>query len=170
MGQNTNTNEIKSLTVSKIPCLRLSQPAAAWQPGCEEMGREWGNGEEMEGEWGNGERGEMEIERWNGERGGKWRQRDISSLSNSSISLHFLSFSLISSQYTTFLASVAKILTYALWGNNSKTKQPARKPYNLCRPAFMQNFVGHLCQKVPQRGSEASCNFANVSVTARWRW
>ena len=50
---------------------RLSQPAAALQPGCEEMGREWGNGE----------RGEREIERWNGERREKWRQsvseRDI---------------------------------------------------------------------------------------------
>ena len=41
---------------------RLSQPAAAWQPLCEELGREWRNGEEMERESGNGERLEMERE------------------------------------------------------------------------------------------------------------
>ena len=53
--------------------------------------------------------------RGNGERMRKWRasghgERDF-------LHLHFLSFSLfplISSQFTTFLASVAKILTYAL--------------------------------------------------------
>ena len=35
-----------------------------------------------------------------------------------------------------FFASVANILTYALWGNTSGSKQPARKPYNWCRPAL----------------------------------
>ena len=67
--------------------------------------RKWRERGEME------EGGEMEIERWNGERGGKWRHWDPSSPSNSSISLHFQSFSLISSQCMTFLASVAKILS-----------------------------------------------------------
>ena len=92
--------------------LRLSQPATAWQRGCKEMGRERGNGEEME--------------------------REISSLSTFSPSFHFLFFllfPLISSQFTEFLASVAKILT---WGNNSWSKQAARKPHNLCRPTVIQ--------------------------------
>ena len=33
-------------------------------------------------------------------------------------------------------ASVAKVLTYAFWGNNSGSKQLARKPYNWCRPGW----------------------------------
>ena len=48
----------------------------------------------------------------------------LSSLSNLYISLNFLfflSFSLLSSQYTTFLGSFAKILTNP-WGTNSKKK------------------------------------------------
>ena len=43
-------------TNNAIQWTRVSQPAAALQPGCEEMEREWGNEEEMEREWGNGER------------------------------------------------------------------------------------------------------------------
>ena len=63
----------------------------------------------------------------NRDRGGKWRQREISSLSISSICLHFLYFSpfplfpLIFSQCISFLAGVAKNTT---WGHtywNEKT-------------------------------------------------
>ena len=56
---------------------------------------------------------EMEIEQGNGARIRKWRER-----------------------YTAFVASVAKVLTYAFWGNNSGSKQLARKPYNWCRPGW----------------------------------
>ena len=54
----------------------------------------------------------------------------------SSFSSHLLSLTLISSQSTAFVASVAKISKYALWGNNSGSKQAARKPYNWCRPVW----------------------------------
>ena len=53
---------------------RVSQPAAALQPGCEEMEKEWGNEEEMEREWGNGER--MRKWRGNGERMRKWTENE----------------------------------------------------------------------------------------------
>ena len=39
-------------------------------------------------------------------------------------------------RYTAFVARVAKVLTYAFWGNNSGSKQLARKPYNWCRPGW----------------------------------
>ena len=104
---------------------RVSQPAAALQPGCEEMEKEWGNEEEMEREWGN----EEEMER-------AWGNRERLILYISSFSLHFLPLSpfphslsishikicYILSQnvkYGIFVANVTKILTYALWGNNS---------------------------------------------------
>ena len=58
---------------------RVSQPAAALQPGCEEMEKEWGNEEEMEREWGN----EEEMER-------AWGNRERLILYISSFSLHFL--------------------------------------------------------------------------------
>ena len=83
-------------TIYAIYCLAaasLSQPVAAWQQGCEEMGREGGNGERVE------------IE----------RERFLPSpfsllLSISSFSSHFPLFPLNSSQFTAFLATVAKIL------------------------------------------------------------
>ena len=111
-------------TMFCVPC-RVSQPAAALQPGCEEMENEWGNEEEMEREWGN----EEEMER-------AWGNRERLILYISSFSLHFLPLSpfphslsishikvcYILSQnveYGIFVANVTKILTYALWGNNS---------------------------------------------------
>ena len=57
--------------------------------------------------------------------------------------LHFLYFSpcpLISSQLLAFVASVPKILTYAFLGNNSGSKEPARKPYNWCRHDVSHSF------------------------------
>ena len=60
---------------------RVAQPAAALQPGCEEMEREWGKGqrmrkwtenEEMDREWGNGKR--MRKWRENEEIKRKWRE------------------------------------------------------------------------------------------------
>ena len=35
-----------------------------------------------------------------------------------------------------FVANVAKILTYALWGNDSGSNQVARKPRKLCQPVY----------------------------------
>ena len=62
--------EVQSLscfvTSSLTKVTRVAQLVAAWQPGCEEMEREWGNEEEMKREWGNEE--EMEREWGNGER------------------------------------------------------------------------------------------------------
>ena len=101
--------------------VRAARIVAALQPGCEEMERERGNEEEMERKWGNGERLTLYI---------------------SSFSLYFLPLSpfphslFISSlsflyqmrrillqnvKYGTFVANVTKILTYALWGNNSRS-------------------------------------------------
>ena len=65
----------------------------------------------------------------------------------SSFSSHLLSLTLISSQSTAFVASVAKISKYALWGNNSGSKQAARKPYNWCWPVWVWGvFLLHSCQ------------------------
>ena len=40
-------------------------------------------------------------------------------------------------QLASFVISVAKISTYAFWGNNSWSKQIARNPYNWCQPVIM---------------------------------
>ena len=131
-----------SARVHVITGPRVSQPAAALQPGCEEMEKEWGNEEEMEREWGNEE--EMEREWGNEEEMEReWGNGERLTLYISSFSLHFLPLSphfLILSpfppslsisyikichilslnvKYGTFVANVTKILTYALWGNNS---------------------------------------------------
>ena len=84
--------------------LRLSQPAAAWQPGCELIGRELGNGARMKN-WKERGIGDTEM-KWR-ERGEIERERNFQPLHF----LFFLSFSLISSQFTAFFANVAKILT-----------------------------------------------------------
>ena len=89
---------------------RVAQIVASWHPGCEEMEREWGNGERMR-KW-----------RGNGERMRKWREIDF---------LHFLilypflpSFPisyikirhilLQNVKFGTFVPNVRKILTHAM--------------------------------------------------------
>ena len=109
-----------------VVCCRLSQPVAAWQQGC----GKWRENEEMERVWKWRESVEMEREWGNGERVRKWREREISSLSISSASLS--PFPIFPSHFLSF----RETLTHALWGNNSGSKQAARKPHNLCRPGF----------------------------------
>ena len=82
---------------------------AIWHPFCEEMEREWGNEEEIEREWGNDE----ELE---------WDQLLNISSFPPSLSTSFIKICHILLQnvkFGTFVANVTKILTYALWGNNS---------------------------------------------------
>ena len=84
---------------------KIAQIVAAWQPGCEKMEREWGNGERMR----------------------KWREIHslhflILSLFVPCLSISYIKICHILSQnvkYGFFVANVTKKLTYALWGNNS---------------------------------------------------
>ena len=94
---------------------RVARIVASWLPGCEEIEREWGN------------KGEMERD---------WLTILPHSFSISFLFLHFLILSpfppslsisyikmrhilLQNVKYGTFVTNVTKILTYALWGNNS---------------------------------------------------
>ena len=45
---------------------------------------------------------------------------------------------------TLFTAFVAKIMIQAFWGNNSGSKQIARKPYNWCKPANQGRSCSHI--------------------------
>ena len=95
---------------------RVAQIVAAWQPGCEEMEREWGNEEEMERKWGNGERLTLYISSFS------LYFLPLSpfppSLSISYIKMHHILLQNV--KYSTFVANVTKISTCALWGNNSR--------------------------------------------------
>ena len=119
------TMTMATIMIMATMMTRAARIVAALQPGCEEMKREWGNEEEMERKWGNGERLTLYISSF--------------SLSISSLFLHFqilspfppsLSISYIKIWHIllqnvkcdTFVANVTKILTYALWGNNSGSK------------------------------------------------
>ena len=71
--------------------------------------------------WRHGGRGEMERVRgkgeWvNGDRIRKWRENE---------------------EIADSIYGVAKILTYAFWGNNSGSKRIARKPYSWCHPDWL---------------------------------
>ena len=81
---------------------------AIWHPFCEEMEREWVNEEEIEREWGNDEALE-------------WDQLLIISSFPPSLSTSFIKICHIfwNVKLGTFVANVTKLLTYALWGNNS---------------------------------------------------
>ena len=84
--------------VQSLSDIRLSQPGAAWQPGCEKMERERGKGEREEMR-------DREI---------KWRQRGEMETERDFLPLHILYFSpfppfpLISSQFTAFVANLNK--------------------------------------------------------------
>ena len=91
---------LEKILSAGYPLLRVAQLAAAWQPGCRKMEKEYENEEEMEREWGNGERFPLYI----------------SSLSffPPSVSIPYIKICPILSQYVkyvTFVASVIKRLT-----------------------------------------------------------
>ena len=116
---------------------RVSQPATALQPGCEEMEKEWGNEEEMEREWGNGERLTLYISSFSLHILPLSPHFLILSPFPPSLSISYIKICHILSQnvkYGTFVANVTKVLTYALWGNDSGSNQVARKPRKLFWP------------------------------------
>ena len=95
---------------------------AALQPDCEEMEREWGNVEEMERKWGNGERLTLYISSFSLHFLPLSPHFLILSPFPPSLSISYIKICYILSQnvkYGIFVANVTKILTYALWGNNS---------------------------------------------------
>ena len=83
-------------------------------------------------------------------------------LSISSFISYFFSFPL-NIQY--FLWVSRKSYTYALWRNNSKTKQPVRKPYNLCTPP-----PPLFAQKTPDIGPKNRLRIWGGLVNCPTRW
>ena len=98
---------------------RLSQPAAACQPGCEEM----------------------EGERKNFISYFSFfvaKHKKLSLFVRKNVEICHFCYKML--KYVIFVANVAKILTYTQWENNSGSKQVARKPVKWCQPARFQYF------------------------------